>query len=49
MQAEAITAALDEARVSTLPLWEVDRINEELRLIARNAEEARAGMGGIQR
>ncbi len=48
VQAEAITASLDQARVSTLPLWEVDKVNEELKLIARNAEEARVALGGMQ-
>ena len=46
VQAEAITAALDEGRVNTLPLWEVDKVNEELRLIIRNAEAARMALGG---
>jgi hypothetical protein len=46
VQAEMITAGLDEARLNTLPLWEVDKVNEELRLIVRNAEQARAVLGG---
>lgn len=46
VQAEAITAALDEGRINTLPLWEVDKVNEELRLIVRDAEQARAALGG---
>jgi hypothetical protein len=46
VQAEAITASLDEGRVNTLPLWEVDKVNEELRLIVRDAEAARAVLGG---
>ncbi|MGI8685691.1 MAG: hypothetical protein ACR2MO_11510 [Acidimicrobiales bacterium] len=46
VQAEAITVGLDEGRINTLPLWEVDKVNEELRLIVRNAEQARAVLGG---
>ena len=46
VQDEAITASLDEGRLNTLPLWEVDKVNEELRLIVRNAEQARAALGG---
>jgi hypothetical protein len=46
VQAEAITVSLDEGRLNTLPLWEVDKVNEELRLIVRNAEQARAALGG---
>ena len=46
VQAEAITASLDEGRINTLPLWEVDKVNEDLRLIVRNAEQARAVLGG---
>lgn len=48
VQAEAITHALDDGRVNTLPLWEVDKVNEELRLIIRDAEQARAVLGGGQ-
>ena len=46
VQAEAITVGLDEGRINTLPLWEVDKVNEELRLIVRNAEQARSALGG---
>lgn len=46
VQAEQITSALDEGRVNTLPLWEVDKVNEELSLIIRDAEAARAVLGG---
>lgn len=46
VQAEQITASLDEGRVNTLPLWEVDKVNEELSLIIRDAEAARAVLGG---
>ena len=46
VQAEQVTTALDEGRLNTLPLWEVDKVNEELRLIVRDAEAARAVLGG---
>jgi hypothetical protein len=46
VQAEQITASLDDGRVNTLPLWEVDKVNEELNLIIRDAEAARAVLGG---
>ena len=46
VQAEAITASLDEGRLNTLPMWEIDKVNEELRLIVRDAEAARAALGG---
>lgn len=46
VQAEQITSSLDDGRVNTLPLWEVDKVNEELRLIIRDAEAARAVLGG---
>ncbi len=48
VQAEAITVSLDEGRVNTLALWEVDKVNEELRLIVRDAEQARLAVGGGQ-
>lgn len=46
VQAEAITEALDRGRINSLPLWEVDKVNEELRLIVRDCEQARAVLGG---
>lgn len=48
VQADQITASLDEARVHTLPLWEVDKVNVALRNITRNAQEARMLLGGGQ-
>lgn len=48
VQAEVITQVVDEARVNTLALWEVDKVNEELRLLIRDAERARAELGGGQ-
>lgn len=46
VQAKQITAAINEARVNTLPMWDVDRVNESLRLTTKHAEEARAALGG---
>jgi hypothetical protein len=48
VQADQITTALDEARVNTLPLWDVDKINGSVRSITRSAQEARAILGGGQ-
>ena len=48
VQADQITTALDEARVNTLPLWDVDKINGSVRSITRSAQEARALLGGGQ-
>jgi len=48
VQAEAVVGSLDEGRLNTLPLWEVDKVNEELRLLLRDAERARFELGGGQ-
>ncbi|MGH9180900.1 MAG: hypothetical protein ACRDY5_04210 [Acidimicrobiales bacterium] len=48
VQAEAIVRGLDEGLLNTLPLWEVDKVNEELRLLLRDAERARFELGGGQ-
>lgn len=45
-QAALITAALDEARINTLPLWDVDKINSGVRSITRSAQTARQVLGG---
>ena len=42
------TTALDEARINTLPLWDVDKINGGVRSITKSAQEARALLGGGQ-
>jgi hypothetical protein len=42
VQALAITAALEEGRIATLPMWEVSKVNDALRNINRNAQQARA-------
>ncbi len=46
VQAQEVTAALDEARINTLPLWDVDKINTGVRSIIRSAEQARQVLGG---
>ena len=46
VQAQEITAALDEARINTLPLWDVDKVNSGVRSIIRSAETARQVLGG---
>ncbi|MGH9190294.1 MAG: hypothetical protein ACRD0Q_09725 [Acidimicrobiales bacterium] len=48
VQADAITGALDQARINTLPLWDVDKVNGGVRSIIRSAQEARAALGGGQ-
>ena len=48
IQADRITSALDEARINTLPLWDVDKINGSVRSITRSAQQARAMLGGGQ-
>jgi hypothetical protein len=48
VQADQITTALDEARINTLPLWDVDKINGGVRSINQSAMEARAMLGGGQ-
>jgi hypothetical protein len=48
VQADQITTALDEARINTLPLWDVDKINGSVRSITRSAREARSILGGGQ-
>lgn len=48
VQADAIVGALDQGRINTLPLWEVDKVNGGIRSIIRSAQEARAALGGGQ-
>ena len=45
---DRVTSALDEARINTLPLWDVDKINGSVRSITRSAQQARAMLGGGQ-
>lgn len=46
IQAEMGTAALDEARVNTIPLWDVMKINDAARAILRATRTARSALGG---
>ena len=46
VQAREVTEALDEARINTLPLWELDKVNTSVRSITRSAEQARQVLGG---
>ncbi len=48
VQADQVTAALDEGRMATLPLWDIDKVNGGLRSIIRSAQEARTALGGGQ-
>ncbi len=45
-QAEAITEALDDARVHTLRLWDIEKANAGLRSIVKNAQAARSVLEG---
>ena len=45
-QARAITGALNQARINTLALWDVDKVNEGIRLTLIHAKEARSALGG---
>ncbi len=42
VQAEAVTESLENSRVNTLALWDVDKVNESVRNIIRSAEQARS-------
>ncbi len=46
VQARSITGGLNEARVNTLGLWDVDKVNESLRRATMSAREARGALGG---
>lgn len=46
VQALAAIEAVDDGRINTLALWEVDKINGGLREIVRSAEEARSVLEG---
>lgn len=46
VQAQEAIVALDEARVNTLPLWEVNKASDGLRSITMTASRARAVLGG---
>ncbi len=46
VQAQEAIVALDQARVNSLPLWEVNKASEGLRSITTTAARARAMLGG---
>ena len=46
VQARAITGALNQARVNTYALWDVDKVNEAVRQTIAHAERARASLEG---
>ena len=46
VQAEYITQALDEGRINSLPMWEMEKANNGVRNISRYAEQARSALGG---
>ncbi len=45
-QAVDITESLEESRLNTLALWDVDLVNRSIININRNAAKARAALGG---
>ncbi len=46
VQAEMVTQALDDARIATLPMWEMEKVNNALRNTTQYAGEARTALGG---
>ncbi|HEV2761137.1 MAG TPA: hypothetical protein VGV86_16370 [Acidimicrobiales bacterium] len=48
VQADVVVGALDQARINTLPLWDVDKVNGGVRSIIKSAQEARTALGGGQ-
>lgn len=49
VQAEMVTESLENSRVNTLALWDVDKVNESVRNIIRSAEQARQSLEGSAR
>ncbi len=45
-QASDITKGLDDSRINTMALWDVDVVNRSIVGINRNAAKARAALGG---
>ena len=45
-QAVDITRALDDSRINTMALWDVDVVNRSIVGVNRNAAKARAALGG---
>jgi uncharacterized protein (DUF58 family) len=48
LQALAITEALEESRVNTMGLWNVDKANTALRSIVKGAQQARGVLEGTR-
>ncbi len=46
VQALAVNEGLDQSRINTLALWDVDKINGGVRSIMASAEEARSALEG---
>lgn len=46
VQAMDAVEGLDQARINTLALWDIDKINGGIRSIIGSAEEARAALEG---
>ncbi len=46
VQALAIEESLENSRVHTLPLWDVDKVNSGVRSIIKSASQARHSLGG---
>jgi hypothetical protein len=46
VQALAVNEALDESRINTLALWDLDKLNGGVRSIISSAEEARMALEG---
>ena len=46
VQALAATESLDQGRVNTLALWDLDKVNGGIRSIISSAEEARMALEG---
>ncbi|MGH2706637.1 MAG: hypothetical protein ACRDJ4_16580 [Actinomycetota bacterium] len=46
VQATQAIAALDEGRVNTLPLWDVQKVEQSARSILDGLQQARIALGG---
>ncbi len=46
VQALGVNEALDQGRINTLALWDLDKVNGGVRSIIGSAEEARAALEG---
>lgn len=46
VQALGVVEALDQGRINTLALWDLDKVNGGIRSIINSAEQARAALEG---